>query len=139
MINYYQRGNPVIKFIKNAKFEFDPQLVPDYHFGSTGCALFLRWGQYITFSNIYFRSHYSVWHDPVYVTTCWTATMFCDALKTFPPNIVCACCCVSSTPMKTLCLSDNSIRSASLPIWRWLQLGGTISIIFYIHLNCPIQ
>jgi DNA excision repair protein ERCC-1 len=40
-ISERQRGNPVVKFIKNVKFEFDPQLIPDYHLGSTACGLFL--------------------------------------------------------------------------------------------------
>lgn len=36
-----QRGNPVLKFIRNVPWEFG-DVVPDYVLGQSSCALFLR-------------------------------------------------------------------------------------------------
>jgi len=40
MVNQRQRGNPLIKFIRNVPWEFG-EIVPDYVMGHTCCALFL--------------------------------------------------------------------------------------------------
>lgn len=36
-----QRGNPVLKFVRNVPWEFG-DVVPDYVLGQSTCALFLR-------------------------------------------------------------------------------------------------
>lgn len=36
-----QRGNPVLKFVRNVPWEFG-DIVPDYVLGQSTCALFLR-------------------------------------------------------------------------------------------------
>lgn len=36
-----QRGNPVLKFVRNVPWEFG-DVVPDYVLGQSACALFLR-------------------------------------------------------------------------------------------------
>ena len=39
--NVFQKGNPVLKFIKSVPWEYD-DIVPDYQMAPTRCALFLR-------------------------------------------------------------------------------------------------
>jgi DNA excision repair protein ERCC-1 len=39
-VHEVQQGNPVLKYIRNVKWEFSADIVPDYAMGST-CALFL--------------------------------------------------------------------------------------------------
>ena len=39
--NVLQRGNPILKFIRNVPWEFG-EIIPDYQLGSTSCALYLR-------------------------------------------------------------------------------------------------
>lgn len=36
-----QRGNPVLKFVRNVPWEFG-EVIPDYVLGQSTCALFLR-------------------------------------------------------------------------------------------------
>jgi DNA excision repair protein ERCC-1 len=40
LVHEVQRGNPVLKHIKNVKWEFSQDIVPDYSMNST-CALFV--------------------------------------------------------------------------------------------------
>lgn len=40
IVNEKQRGNPVLKFIKNVSFQFHKDLIPDYVMSST-CCIFL--------------------------------------------------------------------------------------------------
>lgn len=40
LVNPKQRGNPILKSIKNVPWEYD-EIVPDYQMGATTCALFL--------------------------------------------------------------------------------------------------
>ncbi len=39
---FFQRGNPVLKFVRNVPWEFG-DIVADYELGQTACALFLRY------------------------------------------------------------------------------------------------
>lgn len=39
-VHEVQRGNPVLKYIRNVKWEFSQDIIPDYSMGST-CALFV--------------------------------------------------------------------------------------------------
>lgn len=39
-VHEVQRGNPVLKYIRNVKWEYSQDIVPDYVMGST-CALFI--------------------------------------------------------------------------------------------------
>ncbi|XP_071455729.1 DNA excision repair protein ERCC-1 isoform X1 [Hetaerina americana] len=41
LVNPRQRGNPLLKSIRNVPWEFEESLVPDYVMGQTSCALFL--------------------------------------------------------------------------------------------------
>lgn len=40
LVNPKQRGNPLLKSVRNVPWEFD-DIVPDYQMGQTTCALFL--------------------------------------------------------------------------------------------------
>lgn len=40
-VNVKQRGNPVLKFIRNVPWEYSEQIVPDYLLGASTCCLFL--------------------------------------------------------------------------------------------------
>jgi len=41
IVSAKQRGNPVLKHIRNVPWEYDSDIVPDYILGVTTCALFL--------------------------------------------------------------------------------------------------
>jgi DNA repair protein Rad10 len=40
LVHEVQRGNPVLKYIHNVKWEYNSDIIPDYVMGST-CALFV--------------------------------------------------------------------------------------------------
>jgi DNA excision repair protein ERCC-1 len=54
LVNEVQKGNPVLQFIKNVKWEFNKDIVPDYVMGQT-CAIFVS-----------IKYHYK--HPKVYLT-----------------------------------------------------------------------
>ena len=39
-VHEVQRGNPLLKYIRNVKWEYSQDIIPDYSMGST-CALFV--------------------------------------------------------------------------------------------------
>ncbi|XP_013412183.1 DNA excision repair protein ERCC-1-like [Lingula anatina] len=41
LVNPRQRGNPILKFVRNVPWEFDGDLIADYKMGQTTCALYL--------------------------------------------------------------------------------------------------
>jgi DNA excision repair protein ERCC-1 len=55
LINERQRGNPLIKYIKNVKYEFDSTIVPDFVLGLRTCALFLSLQYHVSHTNYIFE------------------------------------------------------------------------------------
>ncbi|XP_076366342.1 DNA excision repair protein Ercc1 isoform X2 [Tachypleus tridentatus] len=66
LVNPRQKGNPLLKSIRNVPWEFS-EIEPDYVMGQTTCALFLRFVNYM-------KKHFKI--EPDYVKSQITCTLF---------------------------------------------------------------